>query len=130
MPAVQPKTTDNESHVWWAGSDEWEPWIRAPAIRVLDELPSDDFKPLLLVETLGEHPEQFLFGVLGPRSSPTPGSPIGAMVFRPPERWDGTSALNLRDLSYVGEVVIGARRDDIPSLTPDQLERRRKGWWW
>jgi hypothetical protein len=118
----------DSGETWWAGSDEWGPWTEAPAVRVLDELPSDQFERLALVETEGAFPEQFLFGISNAARSPSPGSPIGALVFAPPEHWDGREPLNLRNLIYQGEATVCATADEAPRLSDEARERRRKGW--
>jgi hypothetical protein len=125
---MNPIAPDQGSDVWWAGSDEWEPWTTAPPIRVIGRLPSDDFEQLLLVETANEHPERFLFGIGQKDARPTPGSPIAAVVFEVPSHPDPREPLNLRDLRYRGEVVVSARAEEAPRLSDEDRERRRKGW--
>jgi hypothetical protein len=114
--------------LWWAGSDEWGPWTSAPAVRALAELPSNQFERLLLIETVTNPPERFLFGIAGPAPGPAPGSPVGAIVFSEPQGWDGEQPLNLADLRYRGEAVVAATPEEAPRLSEEDRERRRKGW--
>ncbi len=123
-----PATGDSQE-LWWAGSDEWGPWTSAPAVRVLAELPSHQFERLVLVETVADWPERFLFGLSHPARGPAPGSPVSALVFEPePEGWDGVQPLNLSDLRYCGEAVLAASPDEAPKISVQERERRRKGW--
>jgi len=119
---------DQGGELWWAGSDEWEPWTTAPPIRVIGRLPSDDFEHLLVVETANEYPRRFLFGIGQSDARPEPGSPIAAVVFQAPDQPDPRTPLNLRDLKYQGEVVVSARQEEAPRLSDEERERRRKGW--
>lgn len=114
--------------LWWAGSDEWGPWTSAPAVRVLAELPSDQFARLLLVETVTDWPARFLFGLAHPGGEPTLGSPVGVLVFSEPEGWQGDKPLNIPDLHYRGEAVLTASPEEAPRLSEDERRRRRKGW--
>jgi hypothetical protein len=116
---------DQGGDVWWAGSDEWEPWTTPQPVRVVGRLPSDDFAQLLLVETPNE---RFLFGIGQNETRPTPGSPIAAVVFQAPSQPDPREPLNLRDLNYRGDVVVCAGQEEAPRLSDEDRERRRKGW--
>lgn len=116
--------------VYWAGSDEWPPWINRPRIRILEELPSHDFRWLLRVEALTEPPEEFLFGVPRLVERRAAGAPVGALVFAPEPRqpWDGERPLGRSDLVYQGEATLGRRRDELPFMPEEKQQRRRKGW--
>lgn len=121
---------DQGSEIWWAGSDEWEPWTSAPPVRVIGRLPSDDFQQLLIVETADENAERFLFGTgIGEEAlPPSPGISIAAVVFKAPSESDAVGPVNLRELKYCGEVLVCARQHDAPRLSDEDRDRRRKGW--
>lgn len=125
---MEARPVSDTGEVWWAGSDEWGPWTEAPAVRVIGELPTDQFQRLLEVETVGDFPERFLFGIANTAGRPAPGSPIGAIVFATPEDWDGRQPLNLGNLAYRGEATVAASRDEVPRLSDEAREKRRKGW--
>jgi hypothetical protein len=112
--------------VLWAGSDEWEPWTNAPQIRMLRQVPSGDFYELWLVEASLDGPTQFLVGVGTPVTERL-SFPFAARAFQVPVGWDG-GALTLAELKYAGDIVVGKRRQDVPTLSPEQRERRRRGW--
>jgi hypothetical protein len=128
MQELEAKPVSDTGELWWAGSDEWGPWTRAPAVKVLGELPTDQFERLLLVETVDDFPRRFLFGIAYPALRPTPGTPIGAIVFAPPEHWDGRELLNMSNLIYRGEATVCASQDEAPRLSDEEREKRRKGW--
>jgi hypothetical protein len=116
--------TDAES--LWAGSDEWDPWTEAPQIRRLQAVASDSFDELWLVEALLDPPRQFLIG-FGQRVTDKLGFPRAARAFNVPVGWEG-GPLELTDLAYAGDVIVARTPDDLPSLSPERRERRRKGW--
>ncbi len=111
---------------YWIGSTEWQRWWDGEPARRLRRVLTDGDQSIALVELerTGEH-------VLVGRHSdaePVPGRPVEVRVFSTPEGWDEAAPLREGDLRLQSEAGLYARQEELPVVTQEARERRRRGW--
>lgn len=111
---------------FWLGSTEWQRWWDGAAARRLASVPSDGSQSLALIE-LEDSGEHVLLGRHAP-AEPEPGRPVEVRVYRTPEGWDERGPLREGDLRLQSEAVLYARREELPVVSAEVRERRRRGW--
>jgi hypothetical protein len=113
---------------FWIGSDEWNTWWDGEPAVVVRDVPSDGTLGIALrlvrVERTGE---EVLIGRFFPLPL-TPGRPLGVTVYEIPGGWDRVSPLRERELRFHSEAGLYARPEELPVVTAEQRERRRRGW--
>jgi hypothetical protein len=113
---------------FWIGSDEWSTWWDGePAVVVRDVASDGALGIQVRLVRLERTAEEVLIGRFFPLPL-KPGRPLGVVVYEAPDGWDGVAPLRERELRFQSEAALYARPEELPVVTAEQRERRRRGW--
>jgi hypothetical protein len=113
---------------FWIGSKEYPEWWDGEPAHVVRAIETDGATGLELdLVELERTGERKLLGRHVPVAV-APGRPVGVVVYTPPEGWNGHDPVAEADLRFETEPELYARPEELPVVSAERRERRRRGW--